>query len=178
VSLIEAIGEGTVRLFSSRKRILGILLLIAIAAATWRVFFYMSPEEKYWWHIEESKRLVNASWLYMEGYYRSNDTETAKRNIEKAIELTKKAKEHVLLAIDLADTYPKKKYAELLAESIQYAILSREKLAEIVYFVEQGDEEGAKRAGKEAEELIKKAELKLIEANGYLSVIQGGEQNE
>jgi len=136
----------------------------------------MTPEEEYWWHIEESKRLVNETTQYIEGYYRSVDTETAKKNIEKAIELTKEAREHVLLAVNLADTTAKKKYAELLADSLDHAISSREKLAEIVYLVEQGDEEGAKRAGNESHELLEKSELELIKANAYLSLIRERER--
>ncbi len=138
----------------------------------------MSPEEKYWWHIEESKRLVKESTKWWDKVKETGNHSQAIYYMEKRIELHRKAKEHVLEAYELADTYPKKKYAELLAKALEYSIKSDEKFIEVIKLDEMGSYEAAKKAARESEELLKKGELELIKANGYLSIIQEGVRNE
>jgi len=115
---------------------------------------------------------VNESTQYWDKYLNSTDTETARKNIEERIKLQTEAKNHVLLSIELADTYIKKKYAELLAESLEYSIKSDEKILELINHVENGDEEGAKALGEDSDKLMKIAGLKLMQANAYLDIIR------
>jgi len=50
MSFLESIGENTIQLFTSKKGVAGLLILIVIAGSAWKFYLSpksMTPEEEY-----------------------------------------------------------------------------------------------------------------------------------
>jgi tetratricopeptide (TPR) repeat protein len=165
MGVFDKIGETVVNLFSGKKGIILILLVIIVSAGVWKYQFsgaqeeVVEEEEAYWSYIEMSDELRFRAMELSENADAAMDKKDFDKAIEiytKQIELTKEARNLVLKAYDSTDDELLKEYVRYGAEQLRYVILWEEARIKGVKSLKEGDLESAEKYLEEFDAYQKK----------------------
>ncbi len=189
MGVFDRIGETVFNLFSGKKGII-LILVIIVSAGVWKYQFSAAPEEiveveedevrMYWSYIEMSDELRFRAMELSE----KADAAMDKKDYDKAIviytkqtELTKDARNLILEAYDSTDDELLKEYAQYGAEQLKHVILWEEARIKGVKSLKEGDLESAEKyleefdayqkKTREMDEKIKEVKEKLEETGKW-----------
>ncbi|RMF90205.1 MAG: hypothetical protein D6733_04485 [Methanobacteriota archaeon] len=169
MSVIDAVGEKTIRLFQNRKFIV-LLLLIAVVGGFVKFSdgLNLNPFQKdfekmtYQEHLDAAADELGTTkklnlWDKAVEAEEQGNYAVAESYLVEFKKHLENAKAHELAAANATDDPGKKKFAEYNAESTRYMILKIEKNIEQIRYEAQGNHEAELKAKNEAHEYFLKA---------------------
>lgn len=162
VSFLESIGENAIKLFTTKKGIAGILILLVIAGGVWKYQFSMTPgEEEFKTHVEKAtENVVKGSQLEMEAIKMGSEDnyDVELELLGMAIDSFKTAQNELNLAHIITQDEGNQNWVKCMNKTLDYITKRAEKISEGAQLELEGREDDAMELLDEIYELNDLAE--------------------